>query len=383
MKAPYPVVRVEASPMPRLMRRSFLVLALLGAWALLARDHAPLPFTVGEAVAGPAARGEGSSDVVRNGDRPPHDLSALKVFNKVIIYVKDNYVDPKRVKPKEMMIAALEYVEKQRPRRDGGRQRRHGQAPPQRERQARATSTSATSTRSGRCPSRSRTSSTSSAKNMRPMRGHPRRRVRGRQRHALHARPALGAAEARVLPGDEAHHQGRVRRPRLRHPDEGGQPHRGARCCPRRPASRAGIKKDDQIKKIGDESTVNMDLNEAVSKLRGPVDSRGHHHRRAQGLGQAAGPDARPRDHLHRVACSPSCWPATSATCGSRTSRATPPATCRRRCGHAAERRRGRAAALKGLVLDLRGNPGGLLEQAIQVSDLFVSARAPSSPPSG
>ena len=28
---------------------------------------------------------------------------------------------------------------------------------------------------------------------------------------------------------------------------------------------------------------------------------------------------------------------------------------------------------LKGLVLDLRGNPGGLLEQAIQVSDLFVS----------
>ncbi len=30
-------------------------------------------------------------------------------------------------------------------------------------------------------------------------------------------------------------------------------------------------------------------------------------------------------------------------------------------------------AGLKGLVLDLRGNPGGLLEQAIQVTDLFVS----------
>ena len=28
---------------------------------------------------------------------------------------------------------------------------------------------------------------------------------------------------------------------------------------------------------------------------------------------------------------------------------------------------------LKGLVLDLRGNPGGLLEQAIQVSDLFLA----------
>ncbi|HZH02593.1 MAG TPA: S41 family peptidase, partial [Myxococcaceae bacterium] len=31
------------------------------------------------------------------------------------------------------------------------------------------------------------------------------------------------------------------------------------------------------------------------------------------------------------------------------------------------------AGGLKGLVLDLRGNPGGLLEQAIQVSDLFLS----------
>ena len=29
--------------------------------------------------------------------------------------MKDNYVDPKRVKPKEMMIAALEYVEKSVP----------------------------------------------------------------------------------------------------------------------------------------------------------------------------------------------------------------------------------------------------------------------------
>lgn len=32
------------------------------------------------------------------------------------------------------------------------------------------------------------------------------------------------------------------------------------------------------------------------------------------------------------------------------------------------------SGGLKGLVLDLRGNPGGLLEQAVQVSDLFVSS---------
>src|SRR5260370_2299263 len=46
------------------------------------------------------------------------------------------------------------------------------------------------------------------------------------------------------------------------------------KVLPKTPAARAGIKKDDQIKKIGEESTVNMDLNEAVSKLRGPNDSK-------------------------------------------------------------------------------------------------------------
>ena len=46
------------------------------------------------------------------------------------------------------------------------------------------------------------------------------------------------------------------------------------KVLPKTPAFRAGIKKDDQILRIGEESTVNMDLNEAVSKLRGPVDSR-------------------------------------------------------------------------------------------------------------
>ena len=30
--------------------------------------------------------------------------------------------------------------------------------------------------------------------------------------------------------------------------------------------------------------------------------------------------------------------------------------------------------SLKGLVLDLRGNPGGLLDQAVKVADLFVQS---------
>src|SRR5258708_32429216 len=35
-----------------------------------------------------------------------------------------------------------------------------------------------------------------------------------------------------------------------------------------------------------------------------------------------------------------------------------------------------KTGGMKGLVLDLRGNPGGLLEQAIPVSDLFLSQGA-------
>jgi len=35
---------------------------------------------------------------------PQHDLSSLRVFTKVILYVKDNYVDPKRVRPKEVPL---------------------------------------------------------------------------------------------------------------------------------------------------------------------------------------------------------------------------------------------------------------------------------------
>ena len=149
------------------------------------------------------------------------------------------------------------------------------------------------------------------------------------------------------------------------------------KVLPKTPAFRAGIKKDDQIAKIGEESTVNMDLNEAVSKLRGPVDSQGHHHRRRARAGtrpqvmtltramitiesravEAARPERRlraaeelPGQHHPR--------PAAGAAASS-----TP-----------AGRGQGRPGC-KGLVLDLRGNPGGLLEQAIQVSDLFVSQR--------
>src|SRR5262249_54287617 len=94
------------------LRRVVLLVALLCAWALIGKDRIPLPLTITDAVAAPS---RGGDDSAPDEKKQPHDLSAMRIFSKVIIYVKENYVDPKRVKPKEMMVSALEWVEKQVP----------------------------------------------------------------------------------------------------------------------------------------------------------------------------------------------------------------------------------------------------------------------------
>jgi carboxyl-terminal processing protease len=42
---------------------------------------------------------------------PRHDLSALKIFNMTLVRIKDRYVDPARVDPKKMLYAALDGVQ--------------------------------------------------------------------------------------------------------------------------------------------------------------------------------------------------------------------------------------------------------------------------------
>src|SRR5579862_5651175 len=95
--------------MPQTLRRLSLLAVILSAWALVGSDRTPFPFAFNQAMAGPSFSHWGDS-----GRNPDHtsDLSSLRILRKVIIYVKENYVDPKRVHPREMMLAALEYVEK-------------------------------------------------------------------------------------------------------------------------------------------------------------------------------------------------------------------------------------------------------------------------------
>ena len=48
----------------------------------------------------------------RDGDKRPYDLAALRVFNSTLMRVNDSYVDPTRVDPKQMLLSSLDQVQK-------------------------------------------------------------------------------------------------------------------------------------------------------------------------------------------------------------------------------------------------------------------------------
>ncbi len=135
---------------------------------------------------------------------------------------------------------------------------------------------------------------------------------------------------------------------------------------PGTPAERAGLKSLDQITDIGDETTLNMLLTDAVSKLRGEPDTdvtirvmrKGWAEPRAFTLTRA-------EIHIQSV---------TSEVLGKGVGYV--------RVRHFQEDTRDdlvrhlrdlkKRGALDRLILDLRENPGGLLEQSVEVADLFV-----------
>ena len=247
------------------LRRIAVIAALLAAWAFSGSDRAPLTLTMmSDAAAAPRVDDKDA--------KAPHDLSALRVLTKVIHYVKENYVDPKRVHPKEMLVASLEAVEKTVPdvMVDGNAE----------------TGTVHVNVNGklkefdiGHVDSLWKMSFTLKdifdfiARNMRPVedsREIEYAAVNGMLQtldpHSVLLRPEL-YREMKLTTKGEFGGLGFVIQMR-----EGTLT--VVKVLPKTPAFRGGIKKDDQIIKIGEESTVNMDLNEAVGKLRGPVDSK-------------------------------------------------------------------------------------------------------------
>jgi len=141
------------------------------------------------------------------------------------------------------------------------------------------------------------------------------------------------------------------------------------RPMPDTPAGRAGLKRYDRIMKINNESTLNMPLDDAVNRLRGKAGSHVTvwvHRDGAEGWTgsrpftlvreeiRIRSADSRPLgDGIGYVRIKQFQTTTAEELQGALQSLSKP-------------------AKLRGLVLDLRGNPGGLLEQAARVADVFL-----------
>jgi carboxyl-terminal processing protease len=136
------------------------------------------------------------------------------------------------------------------------------------------------------------------------------------------------------------------------------------------PAYRAGIKSGDQIIKIDDEFTKDMPLVEAVRKMRGPKGTKIHLTLRREGV-----------PHLIDLTLTREVIKIQSVKArlldkGYGYVRVT---QFQERTDDDLERafsklEQENGGPLSGLVLDLRNNPGGLLTQAIKVSDEFIDS---------
>ena len=157
----------------------------------------------------------------------PYDLTQLKVVNEVLKTIRDRYVDPKRVKPKEMLLSALDYVQKDVAQviviRDESNPDQVKVRVDTQEKEFRVDNVQGPWDVSSRLRD---VFALHAGRPARHRRRPARRRVRGVQRHAAHARPALRAALARRVQGDEPLHAGPVRRPRHRHLDPRPAAHR-------------------------------------------------------------------------------------------------------------------------------------------------------------
>jgi len=131
------------------------------------------------------------------------------------------------------------------------------------------------------------------------------------------------------------------------------------------PAYNVGIKPNDRIVQIEDESTVNMSLIEAVSKLRGPKGSQVAIHVNREGLPQ-------PKEYkITRDTIKIESVETFDLDDGIRYVRIRD--FQKNTLDSITDNLKNGGDNPKGMILDLRGNPGGLLDQAERISDLFLT----------
>lgn len=136
------------------------------------------------------------------------------------------------------------------------------------------------------------------------------------------------------------------------------------------PAAREGLKVGDEILQIDGESTVNIDLEEAVGKLRGPVGSKVEILMNRKTFETPQTFTLR-RDLIKIESVE-------SGDLGDKIGyvkiKTFQHNTYQQLSAALSSLKAGAGGDLNGLVIDLRNNPGGPLQQAIEVSDRFVEA---------
>ncbi len=318
----------------------------------------------------PAVAYKGAVPVhARAGDSGEYQLERLPILSRVILQVKDNYVEPGRIDPKQMVVSALEAVEK----------------------------TVAEVMVQGDARSQKLVLTAGSAQRDLDISG---------VKSIWEVRTVLGEAMGFIQQHLVAHEDVRE----IEYAAVNGllqtlDPHsvlfdpksfkemklqtRGefgglgfvvamrdgnltvVRVLKNTPAQRAGVRAKDVITKIEEQSTVEMDLQDAVDRLRGRPGTKVVLSTQRAGL-----PEPR-RLHLTREVISIETVPTASLLQGSKIGyiRLTQfSGNSTRDLVQAVQQQKAAAGGkLQGLVLDLRGNPGGLLDQAIAVSDLFLS----------
>ncbi|MFT3710401.1 MAG: S41 family peptidase [Archangium sp.] len=139
------------------------------------------------------------------------------------------------------------------------------------------------------------------------------------------------------------------------------------------PAQRSGIKSGDQIVKIDDESTRNMELARAIQKMRGPAGKKVLLTIMREGF-TAPREFAIIRDHI-RIASVESALYGGIGHIKVKNFQERTDASLFKELEKLRLQNGGKE--LRGLVLDLRNNPGGLLDQAVAVSDRFLPGGLP------
>jgi carboxyl-terminal processing protease len=135
------------------------------------------------------------------------------------------------------------------------------------------------------------------------------------------------------------------------------------------PAAKAGIKPGDQIFKIEDEFTKDMTLVDAVKKMRGPKGSKITISIRREGV-----PDLIDFSLMRDTIRVQSVRSRALEEGYGYIRLAQFQERSDRDLQRALEKMAGEKSGIKGLVLDLRNNPGGLLTQAVRVTDLFLES---------